>query len=212
MKPWYKVILLILVFYVVGIIASFTPLKEMTFKLTPIILVMTLSAVLWSLNNRLITLFSLIVGVYGYLWEVLGVYSGFPFGEYSYGEGLGISLFNVPLILIVNWSLMSVLCHYSFVKINSRYLRILLASLAMVIVDFLIEPVAINFDWWSWQSVNVPWTNYLGWFGISISVMSFYELIGHSINSKNRVKLVSNGYLAIQVAFFLLVNLSLWVQ
>ncbi len=212
MKLWRKIILVILVFYSVGVIASFTPIKALVFSTTPLILIITLIAVLWSLKSKRITFLALTVGFYGYMWEVIGVYSGFPFGDYNYGGGLGFRLLDVPLILVVNWALMSVLCYYAFIELNNKYLRILLSSFSMVVVDFLIEPVAINFDWWSWVNIDVPFTNYLGWFFISLSVMIFYEVLIKNLVSRKKAQLVGSRYLSIQILFFVLVNFSLWVQ
>ncbi len=212
MKPWRKIILIILVFYAVGVIAAFTPIKGLVFSTTPVILIITLTAVLWSLNSKKVAVYSLIVGFYGYLWEVVGVFSGFPFGDYSYGNGLGLSLLDVPVVLVVNWALMSVLCYCTFTKVGNRWLRVVLSSLSMVVVDFLIEPVAINFDWWSWAEIEIPITNYLGWFFISLTVMIFYDLLLKDLLVGKKSQLIGGGYLSIQILFFVLVNLSLWVQ
>ena len=45
----------------------------------------------------------LVVFIIGYFIEVLGVRFKFIFGEYFYGETLGLKILNTPLIMGVNW-------------------------------------------------------------------------------------------------------------
>lgn len=45
----------------------------------------------------------LAVGVYGFVIEVIGSASGFPFGDYEYTKALGPALFDVPLALASAW-------------------------------------------------------------------------------------------------------------
>ena len=49
----------------------------------------------------------------GYIIEFIGVYTGFLFGEYSYGSVLGFKFFETPLIIGLNW-LILILATHSF--------------------------------------------------------------------------------------------------
>ena len=42
------------------------------------------------------------------------------------------------------------------------------ASLFMVGLDYLIEPVAMKYDFWDWSQNKVPLQNYFMWFLVSI--------------------------------------------
>jgi len=42
----------------------------------------------------------------GFIIEVIGVKTGFIFGKYSYGNGLGYKLLDVPLIISINWAIL----------------------------------------------------------------------------------------------------------
>ena len=74
----------------------------------------------------------------------------------------------------------------------------------MVSIDYLIEPVAIKFDFWSWQKVDVPLQNYLSWFLVSFPLNLF--LIKSKILSENKLALL---LLTLQVCFFIAHNLFL---
>ena len=42
----------------------------------------------------------------------------------------------------------------------------------MVGLDFLIEPIAVKYDFWNWSQNEVPKQNYLMWFILSIIMQS----------------------------------------
>ena len=47
-----------------------------------------------------------VIAIASYLVEVYGVKTGNLFGTYSYGDNLGWKLFDVPLIIGVNWAVL----------------------------------------------------------------------------------------------------------
>lgn len=123
-------------------------------------------------------LFCLLSYFTGFFVEVAGVASGLIFGQYEYGETLGVKWWNVPLIIGLNWFMLI----YCTGIIGAR-LRIPLvwkaavASSLMVLLDLFIEPVAIAYDFWSWGTPQVPVQNYVAWFGISFCLhLLFYSL------------------------------------
>ena len=94
-----------------------------------------------------------------------GVKTGILFGQYAYGPTLGFSVFDVPLVMGVNWVMLclafSAISLYFF---QNFWLKVLIAALLMVILDVLIEPVAIKLDYWQWEGDVIPFRNYLTWF------------------------------------------------
>ena len=73
----------------------------------------------------------------------------------------------------------------------------------MVLLDVMIEPVAIRLDFWHWQAGDIPTQNYLMWFVVALFmnwVLSFNRL-------KFNVKL-GFGLLVSQVLFFTLQSFS----
>ena len=73
--------------------------------------------------------------------EIIGVNSGLLFGSYYYGENLGISVFGVPLVIGLNWVVLTISCgnvsYYIFSK--NKIFSILLGSFLMLFLDVIME-------------------------------------------------------------------------
>lgn len=145
------------------------------------------------------------VYVSGYLVEVVGVSSGAVFGTYAYGNTLGIKLAQVPLLIGVNWvilifSIGAVLKKYFK---HQRNLKAIVGSFILVFIDFLIEPVAVRFDYWSWADSTIPLQNYVAWFFVCFVLLRvYYELDFRKSNPVALTLLVS------QVLFFIGLNVT----
>ncbi len=201
----------IIVFYVVGASGAFTPFGNQLFIFTPLIITTTYALFLLSIDRKDYLVKSLIVGLFGYICEVIGVWTGFPFGDYAYGEGLFVKILEVPVVLIVNWALLSLMCYFALLRMVGKYFHIVLSAALMTFIDYLIEPVAINYDWWSWGGTGaVPLTNYIAWFIISVLIMVFYSFVFKPYKYQVYVKLISIKYVIVQILFFLTINLALW--
>ena len=74
-------------------------------------------------------------------------------------------------------------------------------ALLMVLLDYLIEPVAIKLDFWSWGQESIPVQNYIAWFLVSLALHTVYQLLPFSKNNPLAIKL-----LYIQGLFFLVLN------
>lgn len=115
--------------------------------------------------NRAFYWFCSITLLFGFFIEVAGVHTTLIFGSYEYGPTLGAKVWEVPLVIGVNW-LILVYC----TGIICQQLRVIpvlkaaLAALMMVMLDVLIEPIAIIHDYWQWQNNEIPLQNYAGWF------------------------------------------------
>jgi putative membrane protein len=149
----------------------------------------------------------LLVGTAGFTIEAVGTSTGLIFGEYSYGKSLGIKVFDTPLTMIVNWML-TVYLAVMFVgkRVKPLWLFALLASLLMVGYDVILEPVAIRFDMWSWSQGVPPMQNYIGWFVVSLPLVTFLRQF--SSNSSNSL---AGIVLFLQIAFFSILNLLMVV-
>ncbi|MFC6974051.1 bisanhydrobacterioruberin hydratase [Halomicroarcula sp. GCM10025709] len=120
---------------------------------------------------------------YSYGIELLGVRTGWPYGQFSYGVDLGPMLFGeVPLGLPVFFFPL-VLNSYLLVLLllgrrAESVLPRLLATLATVmLVDLVLDPGAVAIGFWEYelqQFYGVPWQNYRGWLlSGSIAVLLF---------------------------------------
>ncbi|MBL6658454.1 MAG: carotenoid biosynthesis protein [Flavobacteriales bacterium] len=200
-------IVVLFIFHTVGVIGLSSAYQDLFLTLTPLNLLLSLGLFIWANNDFSIQFYKVISILFalGFLVEVLGVNTGVLFGEYTYGATLGFKLLNTPLMIGVNWILLSLstfaVCSYFLKK---QLPIILLSSLLMVLMDVLIEPIAITLDFWTWTAGDIPLQNYVMWF--------FISLIMNSIISYNRLKLdyrVSFGLLLSQILFFTLLSLSL---
>jgi len=192
-------------FYISGIIGLSIPMVRSYFQmLTPFTLILSLGILLlfhsgW---NKSFGLFAVTAMILGFGSEVMGIHTGFPFGNYEYGQTLGFKLFEVPLVIGINWLLLVYLTGNLFSKnLKNDWLAACLAALLMVAIDFLIEPVAVNLDFWSWERDIIPLSNYIGWFGVSFMI--------HLIFRKSRFfkgNKISSYLLINLVMFFAILN------
>jgi putative membrane protein len=73
--------------------------------------------------------------------------------------------------------------------------------LILLSLDFLIEPIAIRFDYWSWSGGEIPLQNYLGWY--LFSYLLFWVFRGLDFQKQNKAAIV---LLFAQAGFFLVLN------
>jgi uncharacterized membrane protein len=112
----------------------------------------------------------------GMLVEVIGVRTGQLFGAYHYTGLLGIKIMDVPLVIGMNWVILSYCAGMLSSKINpSITIRVIFGALLMVGLDILIEPFAIRYDMWVWNAGSPPIKNYLAWFVIGLGIMTLFH-------------------------------------
>ncbi|MDG1190357.1 MAG: carotenoid biosynthesis protein [Flavobacteriales bacterium] len=200
-------IVILFIFHVVGVVGLSSDYQDLFLRLTPLNLLLSLGLFIWANNDFSVQFYKVvaILFVLGFLVEVIGVSTGVLFGEYTYGATLGFKLFETPLMIGVNWILLSLASFgISSFFLKKQLLIILLSSLLMVLMDVLIEPIAISLDFWTWALGDIPLQNYVMWF--------FVSLIMNILMSFNRLKIdyrISFGLLSSQILFFTLLSLSL---
>ena len=128
-------------------------------------------------KNQIFSL--LLIFLVGMLSEFIGVNYGLIFGEYTYGNNLGFKLFGIPLLIGLNWVILTVICANIasiLIKNNSILLMIILGTTLMLIMDFVMEPIAPKLDLWKFKNLVVPTSNYIGWLIISILTQTIYNI------------------------------------
>ena len=168
------VAVLLAIFFSVGLVGMLLPdTKSFFLQLTPLALL--LSFVVLALSDeskqrgKLIA-YLLFIYITSYAIEVAGVHTGLLFGAYSYGDNLGVKLWETPLIIGANWFFLVYTTAAIFEKINmTSAMKVLLASSSMLVYDIVMEQVAPIMDMWSWKEVAVPLQNYATWFAIAIA-------------------------------------------
>ncbi|MFI5420247.1 MAG: carotenoid biosynthesis protein [Nitrososphaerales archaeon] len=126
----------------------------------------------------------MVTSTIGFLAEVLGTNSGFPFGKYYYTDFLGEKAFGVPVVVPLVWFVIAYVA-FSIArsafgggikgKVNSNSLVFQLAVLSAfgaVAWDFMIDPMFSSYGYWVWTGQflqlpeldGIPLTNFVGWF------------------------------------------------
>lgn len=168
------VVILLAIFYSVGVAGMLLPTTNYYFlQLTPFALLLSFFVLAMSdESNQRAKLIAYLLFIYvtSYAIEVVGVHTGWLFGAYSYGDNLGIKLWDTPLIIGANWFFLVYTTAAIFEKTNlSTTLNILFASSSMLVYDIVMEQVAPKLDMWSWKHVDVPFQNYFTWFSIAVA-------------------------------------------
>jgi putative membrane protein len=183
----------------------YEPTRALFQTLTPLNLLVTAGILFHFEKEKTAHYFIFIIATFliGFFAEVLGVKTGLIFGDYSYGETLGFKVLNVPLSIGLNWAILIYISGIVSNKLSGNFwLRISIGSLIMVLLDFLIEPAAIDFDFWIWNSPNIPIQNYFGWFILSLLIHSIFQKLDFGKRNPLAVQL-----LIIQFIFFAVLNL-----
>lgn len=154
---------LLLVFYSVGVLGLCSLYQQQVLTLTPCMLLAAAGLLFahykpwrWSL-----------AGFCGAAWaisfwvEVVGVHTGWVFGPYRYGAHLGWQLWGVPVLIGLNWVVL-VYAAGNMVKplAVSRHPKCL--ALLVVLVDWLVEPVAVRLGFWQWTGGGYSSTKLCG--------------------------------------------------
>lgn len=199
-------IFILFLFHISGVIAIlFSPYRDLFLSLTPLNLLISTFLVgkfHSSFSPTQVKIFGLIAFL-GFSVEALGVATGKIFGVYHYGPVLGWKIFETPLMIGVNWILLTYSMTYSWSKwIQNKWILALVSAFSLVLFDVIIEPVAINYNLWRWETENVPLQNFMAW-GI-VAFIFCYLIAKYKKDTENPLA----PYLIwIQISFFSLLFL-----
>jgi len=182
-------IFIIILFHTVGLVGiSIHNKKDFFLSLSPYNLLLSLLVTLISSNKKNVRFYLFILCVFciGFVVEWIGVHTGYLFGNYQYGKNLGFKFFDIPLIIGVNWVVLIIITgNITHNLFKYKWINISIASLLMVFLDILIEPIAIISDYWNWQNNHIPLYNYVCWFGISFIIHLIFQKL--KLKEQNRV-------------------------
>ncbi len=198
-------IFVILLFHVSGLIGLHTSSRAWFLALTPLNLLISFVALFRHENIKSLKLIGLMLLIFslGFFLEVVGVNTGLVFGKYVYGPVLGVKIFNTPIMIGFNWLIMVFCIGVVVDKTNFPILiKSLIGATVMTAVDYIIEPVAVAYDFWKWETSIIPIQNYIAWFIFSfLFLIIFYKF---RIETTNKV---APWLLMTQIIFFLTLNL-----
>jgi carotene biosynthesis associated membrane protein len=131
--------------------------------------------------------------------ELLGTSTGFPFGHYSYLNGLGYKIAGlVPFTIPLSWFYLGLSSYLlarnglmrsgqsrsqAFLKVGAA---VLLGSVLLTSWDFVLDPAMSQtaMPFWYWHQpgafFGMPYQNFVGWFGTGVVFITVATLIWQS--------------------------------
>lgn len=198
-----SLIFVLIIFHSIGLIGMLCFNQKEFVQLSWLNLVVSTIISFLSYKKKMIkyTLPFIIVVLFSFFIEVVGVNTGLLFGDYFYGETLGLKVFNTPLLIGFLWLTLSLGAKSIVLRLPKlpKQIIYILSALLMVGIDFLIEPVAIKLGYWQWSSGVIPLYNYLCWFVFAYVNQLFLK----KVNNRN---IVLEVLFVINVLFFILLN------
>ncbi|MDR7132622.1 putative membrane protein [Algoriphagus sp. 4150] len=171
--------IVVVALYAVGAIGLSLPeYREYFLMLTPAQLLVTMILLLgfhrgWS---EAFPVFAAVAFWLGFGAELIGIHTGYIFGDYVYGAALGPKLWEVPIVIGVNWFILVYLTGSVFYKVTDNdFYAALLGATAMTALDYVMEPVASALDFWYWKFDIIPPGNYLTWFLVAFLIHYIYR-------------------------------------
>ena len=195
---------IIWLFHICGMIGISYGNKEFFLAFTPINLF--ISFVLLFINQLQLEKSelnaALIIFFIGMISEILGVNYGLIFGDYVYLDNLGFKVLGVPVLIGINWIILTFITgSMSSYIIKNKYIAALTGAILMILLDLIIEPVAPLLGFWIFDLPTVPLQNYIGWFVIGLTTQYIYHF-----NIERKEYLFSINLLLVNAIFFAFLN------
>lgn len=155
-----------------GMIGIYLGYMDWFVSKTPMNLILGMILLFWNFppkNGLRSVMMWFVVYLIGMGVELVGVNTGLLFGSYEYGENLGFKVLGVPILIGVNWVVLTFLtASVSRRFISNKWLAVFCGAALMVLLDIFIEPIAPIFDFWSWELGFAPIRNFVDWFIVSL--------------------------------------------
>lgn len=145
------------------------------------------------------------IAIGGFTVEAIGVNTGWLFGDYEYGQELGWKVLGVPVVLGLNWYCVVVASAHLVLRWAPTtwplLVRATIVGWLCMALDFLIEPVAMHYDFWDWKGHIVPLFNYVCWWLFATIFASVYLYYVRVVNK------TAHLLFFVWLVFFLFLNL-----
>lgn len=141
----------------------------------------------------------LVTAVPGYLVEVLGVHTGFPFGTYSYSARLGARVLGVPPLVGLAWTMLAWPAALAARRlVQHPAARIVVGGWALASADVFLDPQLVASGGWTWRFPSphlpgvpdVPLANFGGWLLVALVLSAALQwLLRHDSGGRDGVAL-----------------------
>jgi len=177
-------IAIIWLFHVCGILGIIYGNSEWFISATPLNLSINFFLLLINCNSHKWFFHMVILGfLTGMITEILGVQRGWIFGDYQYGGALGYKILGVPILIGVNWALLTIITAAIAQQFyENLFMRIVIGVSLMIFLDLLIEPIAPILDFWAFEGGDAPLQNYIGWTAVALFLQSIFHYFRVEVN------------------------------
>jgi putative membrane protein len=121
--------------------------------------------------------------LFGFLIELIGLKTGWPFGTYEYDPSLGPQLFDVPLVVPFAWAMIAhpILCAARRLAGNWVFLY---GGFGLMAYDLFLDPQMVTAGRWTWEvtgshvpfTPEVPLSNAFGWLLSGMALIAILHL------------------------------------
>lgn len=121
-----------------------------------------------------------------FVFEAVGLATGFPYGRYAYGGDLGPTVLGVPLLVPLAWLMMAWPCLLLAGRLTRRrWPRVALAAALFAAWDVVLDPQMVQAGYWTWAHPRpglpgigtVPLTNLAGWLLAGLVLMGLLDAL-----------------------------------
>ena len=147
-------------------------------------------SMIWGwLNTITFVIISFSIGIF---MEIIGTKTGLIFGgkyEFNLKLSPGPSISGIPLIIPLSWSgLIYMIINYCELVLggsfyffpNQNITLLLLPSILMVLLDLVLDPIAVDEKRWGWRKsgtyYGVPLLNFVGWLFTTFLILFVFRL------------------------------------
>lgn len=121
---------------------------------------------------------------FAFLIELVGVTTGWPFGEYSYAETLGSKIHGVPVLVPLAWVMMAHPLLVASRRLNARWAAFI-AGFGLMAWDVFLDPMMVAAGHWTWVHTTpalwgvpgIPLSNFFGWLLSGIVLMAILHAL-----------------------------------
>lgn len=176
--------------------------------------IITLSTIYWgaaamylhallAFGPRYANTYLAIVLTFGLSLEILGLHTGWPFGEYSYSPSLGAQVFGVPIVVPFAWAMIAHPTLCAARRISNSW-AFFIGGFGLMAYDLFLDPLMVSAGRWKWNftgshvpfTPDVPLSNTFGWL---LAGMALIAILQVSVPLERR----KNGTSFFAVNFFL---------
>ena len=151
----------------------------------------------WGLIN--ITIFLFITLIVSLALETIGSKTGYIFGgKYHYNQENtpGYIIFGIPVLIPIAWfGIIYMSINFCYFLTDTQfpfrndidYSFTILIAIFVVLLDFVLDPLAVDEKRWSWEYpgmyYGVPFFNFIGWLMVPISVLLIFHQFSKELDS-----------------------------